>query len=99
MRNHADGFVVSQTKHQTTVQELEDTPLAFDSSICSLIKNEPHLAVTFRRASPAVYSCAFFFSRTCSTHEASCSAEGKVAALTPTSAIICWAESTPKGCR
>src|SRR5260370_24754453 len=37
MRNYADGFVMSQARHQTTVHDLEDAPLAFDSSIRSLI--------------------------------------------------------------
>ena len=33
MRNDADCFVMSQVRHWTTVHDLEDAPLAFDSSI------------------------------------------------------------------
>src|SRR5260370_36860064 len=37
MRNYADCLVMSQARHQTTVHDLEDASLAFDSSIRSLI--------------------------------------------------------------
>jgi hypothetical protein len=50
MRNDADCFVMSQT----TVHDLEDAPLAFDSSIRSLIENAAHLAVTLWRVPAAV---------------------------------------------
>ena len=39
MRNNADGFVVSETRHETTIDDLEDASFVFDGSIGSLIEN------------------------------------------------------------
>jgi hypothetical protein len=65
MRNYADCFVMSQARHETTVHDLEDAPLAFDSSIRSLIENAAHLAVALWRVPAAVHARALFLSRAC----------------------------------
>jgi hypothetical protein len=65
MRNYADCFVMSQAWHQTTVHDLEDAPLAFDSSIRSLIENAAHLAVALWRVPAAVHARALFLSWAC----------------------------------
>ena len=63
MRNGPDGFVVSETWCETTIDDLEDTAFVFDGSIGSLIENAAHLTVTLRRAFAAVHAGALFFSR------------------------------------
>jgi hypothetical protein len=77
MRNYADCFVMSQARHETTVHDLEDAPLAFDSSIRSLIENAAHLAVALGRGrlrfTPALSSSPGH----APTHEESLLAEGK----------------------
>src|SRR6266851_4977668 len=65
MRNYADCFVMSQARHQTTVHDLEVAPLAFDSSIRSLIENAAHLAAALWRVPAAVHARALFLSRAC----------------------------------
>src|SRR5260370_19872706 len=56
---------MSQARHQTTVHDLEDAPLAFDSSIRSLIENAAHLAVTLWRVPAAGHARALFLSPAC----------------------------------
>jgi hypothetical protein len=48
MRNGSDGFVVSEARHQTTIDDLEDASFVFDGSIGSLIENAAHLTVALR---------------------------------------------------
>src|SRR5713226_5680051 len=96
MRNGSDRFVVSETRHETTIDDLEDTSFVFDGSIGSLIENAAHLTVALGRAFAAVHACALLFARACSYPRDQILAEAKVAALAPTSAMICCAESTPK---
>src|ERR1700752_3386736 len=67
IRNDADCFVMSQAWNETTVHDLEDAPLAFDSSIRSLIESAAHLAVALWRVPAAVQACALFLSRACSS--------------------------------
>jgi hypothetical protein len=45
----AERFVVSETRHETTIDDLEDTSFVFDGSIGSLIENAAHLTVALRR--------------------------------------------------
>src|ERR1700758_1049796 len=66
MRNDAHCFVMSQAWNETTVHDLEDAPLAFDSSIRSLIESAAHLAVALWRVPAAVHARALFLSRACS---------------------------------
>src|SRR5207302_11101485 len=66
VRNGPDRFVVSETRHETTIDDLEDAPFVFDGSIRSLIENAAHLTVALRRAFAAVHACALFVSRACS---------------------------------
>src|SRR5215469_14370325 len=66
MRNGPDRFVVSETWHETTIDDLEDTSFVFDGSIGSLIENASHLTVALGRAFTAVHACALIFARACS---------------------------------
>src|SRR5205809_7945374 len=66
MPDASDGFVVSETRHETTIDDLEDTSFVFDGSIGSLIENAAHLTVALRRAFAAVHACALLFARACS---------------------------------
>ena len=94
--NGPDGFIVPEARHQTTIEDLEDASFAFDGSIGSLIQNAAHLAVAFGRAFAVVHARAFFLSWHAPTHDTRFFAAGKVAAVAPTSAMICYAESTPR---
>ena len=78
------------------IEDLEDASFAFDGSIGSLIQNAAHLAVAFGRAFAVVHARAFFLSWALPLHETRFFAAGKVAAVAPTSAMICCAESTPR---
>src|SRR6516165_6544011 len=65
MRNRADSFVVSQAHHETTVHDLENASLAFDSSVGCLIENAAHLAVALRRVPATIHARALFLSWAC----------------------------------
>src|SRR5215831_17006529 len=66
IRNGPDRFVVSQTRHETTIDDLEDTSFVFDGCIGRLIENAAHLTVALRRAFAAVYAGTLLFARACS---------------------------------
>src|SRR5215469_2899107 len=66
MRNGPDRFVVSETWHETTIDDVEDTSFVFDGSIGSLIENAAHLTVALRRAFAAVHAGALLVARACS---------------------------------
>src|SRR5262245_10644460 len=66
MRNGPDGFVMSQTRHETTIDDLEDTSFVFDGCIGCLIENAAHLTVALRRAFAAVHAGTLIFARACS---------------------------------
>src|ERR1700747_290584 len=66
MRNGPDRFVVSETRHKTTIDNLEDAAFVFDGSIGRLIKNAGHLRVSLLRAFASVHAGALLFARTCS---------------------------------
>jgi len=65
MRNRPDGFVVAETRNQTTVDDFEDASFTFHGSISSLIEKATDVAVPLRRARAVIYSRALFLSRTC----------------------------------
>jgi len=71
MRNGSDGLVVSETRHETTIDDLEDTSFVFDGSIGSLIENATHLTVSLGRAFAAVHACALVFARASAPHPTS----------------------------
>src|SRR5215472_3967022 len=66
MCNGSDGFVVSEAQHQATIDDVEDAPFVFDSSMGSLIENAAHVMVALRRAFATVDACGLFFARACS---------------------------------
>src|SRR5438132_500039 len=45
MRNRPDGFVVAETRNETTVDDLEDASYTFDGSIGGLIEKARHAPV------------------------------------------------------
>jgi len=63
MRNRPDGFVVAETRNETTVDDLEDASFAFDGSMGSLIEKATHIPVPLRRARAVIHSRALFLSR------------------------------------
>jgi len=60
MRNRADGFVVAETRNETTVDDLEDASFTFDGSIGGLIEKATHVPVPLRRARAVVHSRGSF---------------------------------------
>jgi hypothetical protein len=65
MRNRPDGFVVAETRNETTGDDLEDASFRFDGSIGSLIEKATHVPIPLRRARAVIYSRALFLSRAC----------------------------------
>src|SRR2546426_11851274 len=65
MRNRPDGFVVAETRNETTVDDLEDASFTFDGSIGGLIEKATHVPVPLRRARAVIHSRALFLSRAC----------------------------------
>src|SRR5260370_29011092 len=48
--NGPDGLLVSQTRHQPTIHNLEDASFGLDRSIGTLIENPSHVTVSLRGA-------------------------------------------------
>jgi len=95
IRNYADRLVMSQARNETTIHDLENASLAFNCGIRSLIENAAHLAVALRRVSAAVHPRTLFLTWACPYPRGELFSDAKVAAVAPTSAMICCAESTP----
>ena len=65
MGNGPDGFVVTEARNETTVDDLEDASFMLNCSIGSLIEKAAHVPVTLRRAWAVIHSRALFLSRAC----------------------------------
>src|SRR5271157_1929440 len=65
MCNRSDSLVVSQTRYQPTIHDLEDASFDFDRGVGTLIENAPHVAVTFRGVVALRHSRALIVSRAC----------------------------------
>jgi hypothetical protein len=50
MGNGSDGWLVSQARYQTAINDLEDAAFNLDRGIGGLIENPPHVAMALRRA-------------------------------------------------
>jgi hypothetical protein len=96
MGDGADGLIVSQARHQSAIDDLENGSFRLDRSVSTLIENAPHMAVAFRGAVASGYFPLSSSPGHAPTQEERCLPEGNVAAAAPTSAMICCAESTPR---
>jgi hypothetical protein len=96
MRDGPDGLIVSQSRDRAAIHDLEDASFGLYCGVGGLVEKAPHVAVALRRPVAVVHACAFLVAGQVPAHEESCSAEGKVAAVAPTSAMICCAESTAR---
>jgi hypothetical protein len=65
MCNGSDGLLVSQTHHQSAIENVENGSSRLGCGIGSLIENAPHVAVAFWRAVSLGLPGAFFISRAC----------------------------------
>jgi len=65
MGNGSDGLFVSQARHQTAINNLEDASFNLNCGIGRLIENPPHVAIALRRAVALGHASAFFISRAC----------------------------------
>src|SRR6185437_6076826 len=96
MRNCSDCLPVSQARYQPAVHELEDASFVLDRGISRLIEDPSHVTVT-RGAAVLLFIPALSSSPGhAPTHEDRFLGEAKVAAVAPTSAMICCAESGPR---
>src|SRR5438445_8324251 len=96
MGNGPDGLIVSQARHQSAIDDLENGSFRLGCGVGTLIKNAPHMAIALRGAVALGYSRALVLSWARSHPGREVLAEANVAALAPTSAMICCAESTPR---
>src|SRR5215467_4235261 len=96
MGDGPDSLIVSQTRYQSAVDDLKNGSFRLDRSVGSLIQNPPHVAVALRERWFFDTSALSSSPGHAPTHDERCLAEGNVAAPAPTSAMICFAESTPK---
>ena len=62
MGDGADGLIVSQARHQSAIDDLENGSFRLDRSVSTLIENAPHMAVTFRGAVASGHFRALFVS-------------------------------------
>jgi hypothetical protein len=96
--NYSNRLIVPQARYIPAIEDLEDASFIFNRSVGSLIEDAPHMTITLRGPVAAAYSRALVVSGAgqAPTHEERFPSEGKVAAVTPTSAMVCCAESTPR---
>jgi hypothetical protein len=62
MGDGADGLIVSQARHQSAIDDLENSSFRLDHGVGSLIENTPHVAVAFWAAVARGHLCALFVS-------------------------------------
>src|ERR1035437_2779191 len=96
MGDGPDGLLVSQSRQQPAKRHFENASFDLDRRLRSLIQQAPHGAVTLGRARALRPPALSWFPGHTPTHEDSAFSDRNAAALGPTSAIICSAESTPK---
>jgi len=60
MGNRADSLIVSQARHETAINNLEDTSFGLCGGVATLIKNAPHITVALRRSVTVIHACALF---------------------------------------
>jgi len=96
MGNGPDGLLVPETRYRAVVDKLEDASFSPGCGVGRLVENTPHVAVPLRGSVAIVHAPRSRCRREqAPTQEESFFSEGKVAAVAPTSAMICCAESTP----
>jgi hypothetical protein len=66
MGNGPDGLIVSQARHQSAIDNLENGSFRLSRGVGSLIQNTPHMAVALRGTVTLGYFCTFFLARACS---------------------------------
>jgi hypothetical protein len=62
MGNGTDGLIVSEARHESAVDDLENSSFRLGCGIGTLIENAPHMAVALRRAVALGYSRALVLS-------------------------------------
>src|SRR5712692_3571961 len=96
MGNGPDGLIVSQARHQSAIDDLENGSFRLGCGVGTLIKNAPHMAIALRGAVVLGYPCALFVSRACSHPGRELLGGRKGCCRGTPSAMICCAESTPR---
>jgi len=62
MGNGPDGLIVSQARHQSAIDDLENGSFRLGCGVGTLIKNAPHMAIALRGAVALGYSRALVLS-------------------------------------
>src|SRR6266576_2815432 len=88
----SDGLVMSQTRDRAAIHNFEDASLGPGCSVGRLIEKAPHVTVAFWRAVAIVHAGTLVVARASTNPRGETFLGGKVAAVGPTSAMICWAE-------
>src|SRR5262245_12831356 len=95
MGDGTDGLRVAEARDKPPIDDREDAALRFHRGVGRLIQHAPHVLVALGTAVTVVDPALSSLPGQAPIHEARCFADGKVAAVAPTSAMICCAESTP----
>ena len=96
MGNRPDGLIVSQARDAAAIHNLKDACFGSGCGVGRLVENATHVAVAFRRSVAVVHAPLSSSPGQAPTQEERHFADGNVAAVGPTSAMICCAESTPR---
>ena len=88
---------VSESDDQPPIHELKDTAFGFHGGICRLIEQPPHLAIAVRRSMTVIDARALVVPGAGADHDAKRFALANVAAVGPTSAMICCADHPEAG--
>src|ERR1700752_5197280 len=96
MGDGPDGGLIAQARQQAAEHHLKVTAFPLDRSVRRLVQHPPQIFIAFGGATAVILFGTFVFPGTGSHPRGHSAAEGNVLACSPTSAMICCAESTPK---
>lgn len=94
--DRANGLCVAQAWDETAIEDREDSALGLRRGVGCLIEDAPHLAVPLRTAVTVVHARALFTARAGAHPGGEVFGGRKRRGGGTDSAMICWAESTPR---
>src|SRR5262245_53513943 len=96
MGDGTDGLRVSKARDEPAVHDRKDRPLRLHRGVSGLIQDAAHLSIAFGAAVTVVDAGTLLIARARAHPGRELFRRWKPAALAPTSAMICCAESTPR---
>jgi hypothetical protein len=94
--NGPDRLLVFQARLQALKDHFKNASLPLDGGVCGLIEEPAQSAVAFGRTATARLLGADLLAWANSPQEARAFSAGKTSAVGPISAMIGWADSTPR---